>query len=36
MDKIGKPIEEDTKEDQIEGIDMSDYKVSEVELDLID
>lgn len=36
MNKIAKPAEEDAKVDQIEGIDMSDYKVPEVELRLVD
>jgi hypothetical protein len=36
MSKIGLPVEKDTKEDDIEGIDMSDYKVSEIELSLVD
>ena len=36
MSKMGLPVMQDTKKDHIEGIDMSDYKVSEVELKLVD
>jgi len=36
MSKIGLPVEKDTKGDHIEGIDMSDYKVPEIELGLVD
>ena len=35
VSKLGLPVEQDTKGDQIEGIDMSDYKVSEIELSLV-